>query len=312
MKQKTVSCFFRNLFLACMFFICTNAAAQTGTFSLINLNNHYTNEITNGLYQANYRSGMILQTTGSINFGLKGHLPYLFMFRWLAKQDADIDYTGDQDQLMTLDGFGHLEVKNRVKAADLVATGSIDYSSIYTNRIRPVVYTANFRSGTAMESNGSINFGMTGPKEVGFRFRWLAKDNSAINYAGDEDVLMSLDPHGLLQLKGNMHAKRIKVTQEIWPDYVFEPEYRLPPLTEVASYIQENKHLPGVPSAKEVATNGLDLGQTQSTLLQKIEELTLYLIEQHKSSKAQQELITKQQLMLEEQQRRIEALEKRK
>ncbi|WP_020567635.1 hypothetical protein [Neolewinella persica] len=64
-----------------------------------------------------------------------------------------------------------------------------------------------------------------------------------------------------------------------WPDYVFAPEYELMPLEEVANFIKKNGHLPGVPSAAEVEKNGLKLGEMQTILLKKIEELTLRLID---------------------------------
>jgi hypothetical protein len=67
-----------------------------------------------------------------------------------------------------------------------------------------------------------------------------------------------------------------------WADYVFAPDYRLRPLKEVEFYIKENKHLPEVPSASEVASNGIDIATMDATLLKKIEELTLYIIEQEK------------------------------
>jgi hypothetical protein len=76
-----------------------------------------------------------------------------------------------------------------------------------------------------------------------------------------------------------------------WADYVFEKEYQLLSLKEVEAYIQINKHLPGVPSAKEVETNGLDVGNNQAILLKKIEELTLYLIEQNKKGETLQKRI---------------------
>jgi hypothetical protein len=71
-----------------------------------------------------------------------------------------------------------------------------------------------------------------------------------------------------------------------WPDYVFEKNYILPSLREVEKFIQLNKHLPGVPSEKEIELNGLDLGDNQATLLKKIEELTLYVIAQEKEIEA--------------------------
>ena len=91
-----------------------------------------------------------------------------------------------------------------------------------------------------------------------------------------------------LAVNGAIGAKEVKVeTTSPWPDYVFEPTYQLTPLTKVAQFITENKHLPEVPSAKEVATNGINLGEMDATLLRKIEELTLYLIEVNKEQAAQ-------------------------
>lgn len=87
------------------------------------------------------------------------------------------------------------------------------------------------------------------------------------------------DPKYKLAVYGVIGATKVKVTQNNWPDYVFEKQYPLLPLSEVESFIRINKHLPGVPSAREVISSDLDLGDTQAILLKKIEELTLYLIE---------------------------------
>jgi hypothetical protein len=85
-----------------------------------------------------------------------------------------------------------------------------------------------------------------------------------------------------LAVDGAIRARRVKLDQETWADFVFEPEYKLPSLQELETYIKENKHLPDVPSAREVTTGGLDLAEINKILLQKIEELTLHLIEQGK------------------------------
>ncbi|MBW8687899.1 hypothetical protein [Chitinophaga rhizophila] len=85
-----------------------------------------------------------------------------------------------------------------------------------------------------------------------------------------------------LAVNGAIGAKRVKVTQDGWADFVFDSDYKLPGLTEVETYIQQHKHLPDVPSAAEVTKNGLDLGEMNKILLQKIEELTLHLIKQEK------------------------------
>lgn len=92
-----------------------------------------------------------------------------------------------------------------------------------------------------------------------------------------------------LAVGGSILAEKVKVKlQANWPDYVFEPAYKLPSLQELEAYVRIHKHLPDVPSAKEVAEKGLDLGDTQAILLKKIEELTLLLIEQNKKLESQE------------------------
>lgn len=82
-----------------------------------------------------------------------------------------------------------------------------------------------------------------------------------------------------LYVNGSAIAEEVVVKlQASWPDYVFEPSYDLSPLTDVEQFIRENKHLPGVASAREVATDGLELGKTQKAQMEKIEELYLHMI----------------------------------
>jgi hypothetical protein len=71
-----------------------------------------------------------------------------------------------------------------------------------------------------------------------------------------------------------------------WPDYVFAKNYNLTPLDSVANYIEQHSHLPNVPSAQDVEQNGINLGQMDAVLLQKIEELTLYNIQMYKQMEA--------------------------
>ena len=93
------------------------------------------------------------------------------------------------------------------------------------------------------------------------------------------------DPEADFAVKGNIWAKKLKITQESWADYVFDSSYKLLPLEEVERFIHQHKHLPDVPSAKQVLKEGISVGDNQATLLRKIEELTLYLIEQDKKIK---------------------------
>jgi hypothetical protein len=85
-----------------------------------------------------------------------------------------------------------------------------------------------------------------------------------------------------LAVNGKIRAQEIKVEAINWPDYVFAKDYKLPSLQETEEHIKDKGHLPGIPSAEEVKANGVDLGEMNKKLLQKIEELTLYLIEMKK------------------------------
>ncbi|SHL10991.1 hypothetical protein [Flavobacterium chilense] len=84
-----------------------------------------------------------------------------------------------------------------------------------------------------------------------------------------------------LSVKGKIRAEEIKV-YNTWADYVFSKDHKLPTLKEVETYIVKNGHLPNVPSAKEIKENGLELGEMVKIQQEKIEELTLYLIQQNK------------------------------
>lgn len=88
-----------------------------------------------------------------------------------------------------------------------------------------------------------------------------------------------------LAVGGALIATKVRVNEVgAWPDYVFDKKYKLPSLYELEKYIQQHQHLPGIPSAAEVDAKGVDLGTNQAALLQKIEELTLYIIEQNKKT----------------------------
>ncbi|SEK53097.1 hypothetical protein SAMN05421740_1021, partial [Parapedobacter koreensis] len=91
------------------------------------------------------------------------------------------------------------------------------------------------------------------------------------------------NPQAKLAVNGNILAKEVKVKTDIAvPDYVFESGYELPPLADVEAYVKEHKHLPEIPSAKDIEKDGLDLAEMNLLLLKKVEELTLHLIAKEK------------------------------
>lgn len=104
---------------------------------------------------------------------------------------------------------------------------------------------------------------------------------AASNVGGAGNVgIGTANPRSKLSVNGMIRSTEIKVLADITvPDYVFEPDYELRTLKETKAYIRKNKHLPEIPSAAEIAKNGIDLGDMNMRLLKKIEELTLYQIE---------------------------------
>ncbi|MGJ1513820.1 hypothetical protein ACR79N_02440 [Sphingobacterium siyangense] len=109
----------------------------------------------------------------------------------------------------------------------------------------------------------------------------------AIKAASNGNVgIGTANPTEKLAVSGTIRAKEIKVEANPWPDYVFNDDHQLMPLDSLASFVKENKHLPNIAPAKSVEENGVALGELNRQLLQKIEEMTLYLIDQSKEIKS--------------------------
>ena len=89
-------------------------------------------------------------------------------------------------------------------------------------------------------------------------------------------------PEYKLDVRGTAHFCEVRVKTETWCDYVFADDYKLPDLTELGYFLDRNRHLPGIPNEAEVIKNGINLGEMSKIFLEKIEELTLIIIEQDK------------------------------
>ncbi|WP_430906535.1 hypothetical protein [Maribacter sp. 2-571] len=100
-----------------------------------------------------------------------------------------------------------------------------------------------------------------------------------------------------LAVNGKIRAKEIKVETD-WADYVFEKDYPLPTLAEVEAHIAQKGHLINIPSAAEVEANGVELGEMNKLLLEKIEELTLYLLELNKKIETKDSKVEQLELQL--------------
>lgn len=116
---------------------------------------------------------------------------------------------------------------------------------------------------------------------------------------GTAHKILQLDADGLLQ------AREVKVNLDNWPDYVFETDYSLPPLTYLEQFVEKTGHLPNVPSAETVKENGLNLGDAAKITMQKVEELTLYLIQLNKRVEQQGKVLKEQGALIQAQQKTI-------
>ncbi|WP_378185623.1 hypothetical protein ACE939_10975 [Aquimarina sp. W85] len=109
---------------------------------------------------------------------------------------------------------------------------------------------------------------------------------------------------GNLGIRGRLTANEVRVKVGGWADYVFKEDYKLKPLDEIEKYIQEKGHLPNIPSEEDVLNDGILLGEMNLKLLEKIEELTLYMIAQEKEI----DLLKKRSFALEKQNQQLKTI----
>jgi len=151
----------------------------------------------------------------------------------------------------------------------------------------------------AYNENAEFRIGHGGNGIYGSKLDLYINGNSNTNSVPDQHVMTwnfdgnvgigTTSPDSKLTVAGNIHAREVKVTVNAGavPDYVFANDYKLKSLQEVEEYIKQNNHLPEIPSAQEIEKNGLMLAEMNLNLLKKLEEMTLYMIEQEKKNNKQ-------------------------
>jgi hypothetical protein len=158
-------------------------------------------------------------------------------------------------------GSDKLYIDNSQTSTPLIS-GDFNTNQVGIN-VLPGAYTLNV--GGTLNTTGAVTIGASGTS-TGYK---LAVGGKAIA----EEVVVKL--------------------QANWPDYVFEKDYKLPSFSELELFIKQNKHLPGMPTAVEVKDQGIAVGEMNALLLKKVEELTLYILEQQKMIAAQEQRIHK-------------------
>jgi hypothetical protein len=211
-----------------------------------------------------------------------------------------VDYNGNQNRYLSF-WEQHMEVhqptffyNNIIANANLNVNGTFTVNTFNTSNL--TAYNATIDNLT-VNNRPTFNAG-------------IKINNSSLEITdASNNVVWNLTPNGKLGMgvttaemvgpyrlwvKSGILTERLKIALKTtfdWSDFVFDKSYKLKPLSEVELYIKTNKHLPGIPSAEDMVKTGLDVQEIEAKLLQKIEELTLYVIQQEKDIKELKSLL---------------------
>jgi hypothetical protein len=171
-----------------------------------------------------------------------------------------------------------------------VGIGTAAYSMIIDNYISPLVsFRVNtVEKGFIQQSGNDLKIGTVATNDAGrFIVRTNGLDRLWVDSVGYVTIGGRIGPTisgpYRLAVRGKIAATDFNVVASgSWPDYVFDPSYKLRSLEETEAYIKEHKHLPNIPAAAVVEKEGFALGDMQKRMMEKIEELTLHLIEANK------------------------------
>lgn len=251
-----------------------------------------------GIGTSSPASGLHIKTTttleGNVNWK-DGKIFYLegeyHNFKINSKNANDALFITNKDEIiMSYKGNGYIGI----------GTKTPDYPF-------DVRYNSKFRGTASFENGATFNNNTT--------FNQQAKFNGKASFnnvgIGTNDPQAPLHLVGNARIEGDLVARRVSLDIGSFPDYVFEDNYELMTLQDLEAFVKEHKHLPGVPSEKEVVSGGMDVAQINTLLVEKVEELTLYTIDQEKKIKQQEELLNAQNAMLLKMQDKLNKLEEK-
>ncbi|MFD2581608.1 hypothetical protein ACFSR6_03840 [Pedobacter vanadiisoli] len=219
--------------------------------------------------------------------------PYMYMSGF-----AGIKFFTWTEARMIIDGSGKVGIGTLNPESKLhLQDGSVFIKTLRagSNSEYPLISGTQAVNGTSghagiyLYEDGSGGFGQAS----GLAFKVSVNDASpatALLIKANGNIGIGTDtPREKFSVNGNIRAREIKVEATNWPDYVFDEGYKVGKLAELESYIKANKHLPGMPAAKEVEANGIAVSEMLKMQQQKIEELTLHLIEKNKQLEQEKE-----------------------
>jgi len=170
-------------------------------------------------------------------------------------------------------------------------------------------------NGVINQSTTTNNNRVVNMNDRNIWFNTATSPNHGKMYIGSSWIYPNNTGNYKLFVEGGILTEKVKValrSTNNWADYVFADDYKLMPLKQVEEFINKNNHLPGVDSAEDLAKNGLDLSVMQAKQMEKIEELTLYIIEQNKTLENQSKAIENQNREIEELKNQMKALIQKK
>ena len=195
-----------------------------------------------------WKDVMVINSLGNIGFGTTNP-SYPFHLKTISYDRARFEYS-----TATIDVVSY-------PAGNEGHSGS---AGIYVNGADAMLLSGVGKGIRLLTNNGSTTFE---------RMTILPNGNVGIN--------TKIAPY-TLSVNGTVGAREVNVNTTVWADYVFDPDYKLMPLSELDNFIQKNGHLPEVPTEAEVMENGVNLAEMNVKLLEKVEELTLHMIRQEK------------------------------
>jgi hypothetical protein len=235
---------------------------------------------------------------GKINYNTSGKSSLLFNAGNGSSSNVfwiNYNKTASTDRLAFVDG-------GAIERMSISNGGHVRLNGTSGGTVLSIIENPNSGVGAHFVSEGAnnIKFQLKRTTDGVVNTELRTVGNSFMNANSGNVGIGTTNPDAKLAVKGTIHAEEVKVDLQIpGPDYVFEPTYQLPSLTEIENYIKTNKHLPEVPSAKEMETNGINLSEMNMLLLKKVEELTLHLIEMQKENSNVQKRLTEQQKEIE-------------
>ncbi len=190
------------------------------------------------------------------------------------------------NEVLTVDNAGKVGIGTTAPYEKLAVSGgefSLHGSGLDGSTLQRFVLYSNTTYGLYFDAPRDAS-----GNRLPIEFNWRGGGQSPLRITGNGNVGIGVNtPTAKLEVDGTIISEEIKVQVVNGPDYVFSPDYELRTLEETKTYIEENQHLPEIPSAAEMEANGVALGEMNMLLLKKIEELTLHVIEQQKVNEAQ-------------------------